>query len=215
MDWLTFIVRMTSALAWPLVVIVLIVVFRNHLAGLARRIQELRLPGGTKAKFVKELEEVRRTSQAVEITKRFTRGNVRIQEGRFLSSGELAIARVASTLPESVIFESYNEIEQVILRHFEKLPESARGESPADLIEMLFKASFLDAKAKALYEELRSLKNTASHTSTHITPGEALEYREHATLFADLLSEAIDQFSADAVSPKRLTHKKDKKAPPE
>jgi hypothetical protein len=57
MDWLTFITKLVDAFVWPGLVLVLLWWLRPHLGGLARRLEELTLPGGAKAKFRQELEE--------------------------------------------------------------------------------------------------------------------------------------------------------------
>ena len=50
MDWLTFIANMTGHIAWPLVIVVLLVIVRRELASLAARLTEFTFPGGS-AKF--------------------------------------------------------------------------------------------------------------------------------------------------------------------
>jgi hypothetical protein len=55
MDWLTFTTHMVDAvvsLAWPGVAIVLLLLLRPHFAGLAARVESLKLPGGTEAHFL-------------------------------------------------------------------------------------------------------------------------------------------------------------------
>ena len=59
MDWLTFSSNVVGSLAWPLVVIGLLILLRGHLAGLAERLEELSLPGGARARFAKQLDEAR------------------------------------------------------------------------------------------------------------------------------------------------------------
>src|SRR5438270_10049019 len=65
MDVLTFISNLVGSLVWPVVVIVLLVFLRPRLEGLADRLQELSLPGGTKAKFEKRLDAARLESEKV------------------------------------------------------------------------------------------------------------------------------------------------------
>jgi hypothetical protein len=55
MDWLTFISQMMAALEWPTVVVVLLLLLRPYFGGLAARLESLKLPGGTEAKFREEL----------------------------------------------------------------------------------------------------------------------------------------------------------------
>jgi hypothetical protein len=64
MDWLTFFSKIIGNLAWPGVVLALLWWLRPHLGGLAKRLEELRLPGGARAKFRKELEELEASGAA-------------------------------------------------------------------------------------------------------------------------------------------------------
>lgn len=56
MDWLTFIATMTGQVMWPLVIIVLLILVRKHIAALAERIEEFSF-GGAKFVWRKKLEQ--------------------------------------------------------------------------------------------------------------------------------------------------------------
>src|SRR5207248_1310499 len=47
-DWLTFISKIVGDLVWPIVALVLILLLRPYLGGLANRLEELILPGARK-----------------------------------------------------------------------------------------------------------------------------------------------------------------------
>jgi hypothetical protein len=197
MDWLTFIATIVSAFAWPLVIIVFLIILRNHIGGLAARIEELRFPGGAQAKFVKELDSVRKQSEKIPIATRFSRGNIRMQSGQFLSSDELKVLELANRSPEAVVMEGFREIEEVIDQNAKKLPAGVQRRNPLQLIDELSQRGFLDAEARALFMSLRNTRNTAAHSKpeTRITPGEAIEYREHARFFAEILQKAIADYA--------------------
>lgn len=203
MDWLTFFATIVSAFAWPSVAIVLLIILKDHLGGLASRVEELRFPGGAKAKFVKELDSVRKQSEKIGLAARFSRGNIRVQAGQFLGKEELELLQLANKSPEAVILESYREIEEVIIKYFEQLPETIRSSNPLQLIDDLFNRGFLNKDARELFEKLRTSRNSAAHASqkARVTPGEAIEYREHARLFADLLEKAILDFTKAVANP--------------
>jgi hypothetical protein len=48
MDWKQFFASMVGSLAWPVVVVALLVLLRKHLASMAERLEELTLPGGAR-----------------------------------------------------------------------------------------------------------------------------------------------------------------------
>lgn len=51
MNWLQFFASIIGSLAWPSVIIALLLILRKQIAGLAERVKELTLPGGIKATF--------------------------------------------------------------------------------------------------------------------------------------------------------------------
>lgn len=56
--WVTdTLLQLTGILAWPLVVVVVGVLFRAELVGLVRRLSKLKLPGGTEVEFGQLLEK--------------------------------------------------------------------------------------------------------------------------------------------------------------
>jgi hypothetical protein len=59
MDLLAFILSMVGLLTWPAVVVVFLLLLKPHLKALAGRIEEMSLPGGIRAKFVKHPEAER------------------------------------------------------------------------------------------------------------------------------------------------------------
>jgi hypothetical protein len=65
MDWKQFFASMVGSLAWPVVVVALLVLLRKHLASMAERLEELTLPGGAKAKFDRQLDAARTESEKI------------------------------------------------------------------------------------------------------------------------------------------------------
>ena len=59
MNVLQFIAEMTRALAWPAVVITLLILLRPHLGTLISRLTKLVLPGGAEAEFGEVLAEIK------------------------------------------------------------------------------------------------------------------------------------------------------------
>jgi len=62
MDWKAFIAAIVGSLAWPIVVLSLLITLRKQLVGLAERLQEFSL-GGAKATFEKQLETARKEAE--------------------------------------------------------------------------------------------------------------------------------------------------------
>ena len=67
MDWLTFIASIIKYLAWPAVVVALIIVLRKELKELARRLHSVSFPGGA-ADFGQELDSAREDGEKAKLT---------------------------------------------------------------------------------------------------------------------------------------------------
>lgn len=196
MDWFQFIASVVGSLAWPSVLIVLLIILRRQIGSLATRLDELTLPGGAKAKFVRELDAVRKVSEKIPIATRFSRGNLVAQDGVFVSRDDLSMLRLRDLSPEVIVLEAYKKIEETIEERSPNLPVELQRRNPVQLIEELAKKGFLDSEAHALFFRLRETRNTAAHAGsfTKITSGEAIEFREHAKFLAEILQKAIDDF---------------------
>jgi hypothetical protein len=61
MDWKSFIASIVGSLAWPSVVVTLLILLREQIGSLAEHLQELSLPVGARASFEKQLETARKS----------------------------------------------------------------------------------------------------------------------------------------------------------
>jgi len=122
MDWMQFTASVIGSLAWPSVVVVLLILIRKQLGGLVARIEELNLPGGTSAKFGRALEEIR---EKVEAARTAERPPKNLMHFRTLDSG--GILTLAEDFPEAAVMEGFRLIEEVIQRNKSKLPDVPKG----------------------------------------------------------------------------------------
>jgi hypothetical protein len=65
MDWKSFIASLVSSLAWPLVIIALLVILRKQITGLAERLEEINIPGAGKASFERKIEKTRQQTEEI------------------------------------------------------------------------------------------------------------------------------------------------------
>jgi hypothetical protein len=96
-DWKQFISSVIGSLAWPLVVVGLLIVLRKHLASMAERLEEL--PGGAKAKFDRQLDAARTQSEKI-IVPEVTEPE---RPARTLSDE----AQLANKFPEAAVSEAF------------------------------------------------------------------------------------------------------------
>jgi hypothetical protein len=191
MDWLTFITKIVDALVWPGLVLVLLWWLRPHLGGLARRLEELTLPGGAKAKFRQELEEAK--EQAIKVYSYLDLEPPHI--GTPSEEPETQYLQLAAMFPEAAILQSYQEIERIIGEHAEKAGITSRP--PLRVINFLHQKGLIDPAAVDVFNRLRTLRNEAAHggSSLKLSLDEAVEYRALCRFVADALDAAFRKLS--------------------
>lgn len=157
MDWKTFISSLVASLAWPSVIIVLLIVLREQIVGLAERLQELSLPGGAKATFQRELEIARGEAENLPpapATSNSERIVPEAEERRFL--------RLAATAPEMAVVEAYKRIEEV-LNKIAPLLDLHNVDNALPIVNELTKRGLIDNGTLALFNTLRQARNVAVH----------------------------------------------------
>jgi hypothetical protein len=116
MDWLTFVADITGAVVWPSVVVVLLLLLRDHFGGLTSRLSEVSFPGG-KAKFSAQLDAARSRSEPI-LAKGSKPRRARAT-GSVDDDGYLVLAR---TFPEAAVMEAFKEIDGVIMEYWDRMP---------------------------------------------------------------------------------------------
>jgi uncharacterized protein YutE (UPF0331/DUF86 family) len=178
---------MVRALAWPGVVVVLLFLLRPHFAGLAARLQTLKLPGGGEAQFFRmELEKAKADAQSIRqrTGKTFTRDAAPDIEK--IRSEDDAFHELSKMFPEAAVMQSFLEVEQALDDLAVKL-NLPRGRARV-VVETLRQRALMDDELHDLYKRLSNLRNIAAHRSAgNITQDEAVEYRSLAVAAASQL----------------------------
>jgi hypothetical protein len=173
MTWLQFIASVIGSVAWPFVIIVLLVILRKQIVSMAERITEISLPGGAKAKFEKQLQRAR----ALESKKMLTFENSAPGEGTFEldvpvedrkrivpETEERRFLRLVTTSPEAAIVDAYQGVEQLIFERIAPLLR-VRPINPSVVVAELVRQEFTDTSTLELFNTLREARNTAVHAS--------------------------------------------------
>ena len=163
MDALTFISEMTKAVAWPLSILAVLLVFRKRIYGVIDRIQSLKYKD-TEVSFGDEFERAKESAQDVGVT-----------VIRPASSFAPTLLSLASLSPTAAIIEEWGALEKELknLTLRAGLPWQATPQT----ISALEKSGFL---ANGLGEVLRNLlnsRNKAVHDhGSPISEGEAIQF---------------------------------------
>lgn len=189
MDDLTFISKLVGSLAWPAVVVVLLFLLRPHLSGLTGRLEELTLPGGAKAKFVKQLDEARVQTEHIVLAE-----GVPAPSPEVGPRGIEQFIALANLSPESAIMQTYKVLESIPLSFRHKIPPP-HGRNLIEVMHYLHQKELLDSSWVKLFDRLRNLRNLSVHAGAaqRVTPGEAFEYQSLSRLLSDKLFEVLQK----------------------
>jgi hypothetical protein len=175
MGSLAFISQMTTALAWPMVVVVLLILLRPYLGGLTERLESLRLPGGAEAKFKEELAKAQVDANALQ--ERIT--NVQMYDAApyfdEVQDRSDDFKELSRNFPEVTIHYSFQEVERVLDEIAPKLglPQNR----PITVMGVLQKRKLIDGSMRDLYDRLSNLRYIAGHRANiTLTQDDALEY---------------------------------------
>jgi hypothetical protein len=193
MDWLQFSASIIGSLAWPLVVIVLLLLLRTRIGGLADRLQEISLPAGANAKFEKALGEAKERSQQVDPAVR------EAQLQRPLAEAHDPFVQLANHFPEAAIMQCFRELEKKLGEMVGLLDLPTNRRDPTSVIEELRFEGYIDHNTQSLFEELRLARNIAAHATgpNRVSPGAALEFRAQTLTLFDVLEKVLAKLRAN------------------
>jgi hypothetical protein len=187
MDWKAFIASIVASMAWPSVLIVLLILLREQLGSLATRIEEFTLPGGAKAKFKAQLESNRDKLEEV--------GSLGSLDFQKRDQPDDAYLELAKNFPEAAVSHAWKDVEEVLLQIRELLGEAHRKSHLNSVVRRLREQGLIDGATEELFLSLRQARNTAvhAHENAVITPAEAVEYREQVRALAALFRNALER----------------------
>lgn len=148
MDILTFIAELVKAAAWPLAAIVIALIFRQQLRALLSRIRKGKV-GPAEFEFEQEVKEL--TEQA---TPQLPPPQV----------GTPTVT-LATTNPRAAILEAWLDVESSVnrLAYNRQLPAPSAPRNAASIIRAIEKSGILPFEDVALFNDLRVLRNQATH----------------------------------------------------
>jgi hypothetical protein len=160
-----------GALAWPVVVLIIALVFRSYIAGIIGRATGIEW-GSFKVAFERKLETAEQIATQIPAPE---------GEADFVEPPLPA----ENLPPDYVIIDAWRRIELELVQLAERTGHSLmRGRSPLYLIRVLRSRGVLDPTTAALLDDLRALRNAAVHPGAGppITREQALRFRDLADL---------------------------------
>lgn len=197
-DWLDFWASVIGSVVWPLVVLLLLFLFRAQLLRLVTAIlnrvpemESLKTPWG---EAVWSKSAVAKVSKDVDATLRARSDSVSsLADG----TAELDVSeQLARIQPSAGVINAFLGVEREVRRYLELLDLPWRG-SP---VVAFRRAPQVPNRLKGLVNELAQLRNAAAHGQGDITIESALEYISSSQRVADQLGALADELAANRMS---------------
>ena len=193
MDVLTFLTEMTEALAWPLVALILGLVFRKKLLDLIPAIRKLKA-GPLEAEF--ELAAKQALSNAAEVMSHAKLPGA-VPSVAAVDSGKDGDSRIVARLlnarndPAGMIMEGWANVDGELYRLGHQMSLLVDHlTSTTKVYESVMASDVLPAETRRLVRELRDLRNKVAHVQVVPTPDSAQDY----ILAADRVVELIHNY---------------------
>ena len=187
MDWLTFISKLADALAWPLAVVVALILFRAPIIALFPELRRLRYKD-FEVEFDKEIEALKAAAGP-----ELSAGIAETETHREIRSRLTTLADIA---PNAAVLEAWAQVQtaakSLIERHGHKLDYDVA--EPYRLIQQILERSgLLERRKIKVFQDLRRLRNKAAHADGFdVAPAQAKEYVELAVSLAGYMDNVAD-----------------------
>jgi hypothetical protein len=190
MDWMTFTVELVKALAWPAVVLYVLINYRDKLAALLPNLKKLEA-GPLKAEFGAEAAKVLEEAETIRIQEGVSDSMIVMsaQEHAGLAGEvdhiipkkqpEKLNKLFALTQPTAAILLAWDNIEIALLAAVEKhgvyVPER-HTQNPQIWLNALVAQGLVTDETRKIVDELRALRNQVAHVRLDPTPEAAWDY---------------------------------------
>lgn len=175
MDRLTFISKMTEALAWPLVALIIVLVFKRRLLALVPSLRKLSLPGGVEAEFESKLERLEIEPNPLAVESELADPGVTVAPTATTAPVDAMALRAN---PTGVVMEKWKEVEaaarNIILRSTDVNRLFVSAMNSLQIGRELRRGNLLTLEQIEWFNELRALRNLAAHSQETI-PAEQVE----------------------------------------
>lgn len=176
MDWLTFISKAIESLAWPIVTLVLGLVFRRKLLDLIPALRKLKA-GPVEAEF--ELAAKQVLAKAAEASAQDESVAGKAPQELQPADGEKIVARLlnARNDPAGMILEGWARVDGELFRLGQQMGLLVDPlENTQKVYQSVMAADILPVGTKQLVRELREMRNKVAHVKVHPTPDAAQDY---------------------------------------
>jgi hypothetical protein len=186
-------VQLVSAIAWPLTVIIVALMFRQEIRKIASRISTLSY-GDMKAEFEKDLDKLEKDVK--ELSVKETSINIKHPKNDTVTLDSYErLSRIAEISPRAAIMEAWRDIEVTTKQVTDAYGISSQGQIVGvRAINELVQKHLLPQSVISVYEQMRRLRSRAAHAADFaISADEAKRYIDTAYRFHNTLLFLLQQ----------------------
>ncbi len=181
-NWENVIVSGMEHLAWPIVALIIVFLFKSEFAELIARLKNVKGKG-----FSAEFAELEKSSEKI---------SKDIQEYKAYGSEDIfAIARIK---PTAAVVEAWKEVEAAMIRIITgskfDTKQGRRQISGYQILKTLEKEKIINTYEVSVLHELREIRNRAAHSvDRDVTAEQAEQYVDMALMFANKFNQKSNQ----------------------
>jgi hypothetical protein len=184
MGWKQFIASIISSLAWPVAAVAIVVIFKDQLRHILSQIKKIGA-AGVNVELSDQVKEVQKAGEVVELEQ----GEVPAQ----VIALDPELTKLAQSFPEAAVLQAFKELEAVLLRIRQRLPDDKPHRNLNEVLKALADDSQISQNVIVLFQRLRQARNTAAHSrdAEKMVPGEAIELIGQIKNLQDLLETVL------------------------
>lgn len=183
MDYLTFISNIIASLAWPIVILIIVLIFKNQLIQIIQRIRNFNFGNG---KLTVDLTETMEKLDKLTSKEEMAAAKEAEKEIKGITFKD-----ILEEYPETAIFLSWRDLEGTIRRKAEELGlyKGYRYYNLYELLEQFSRYTSLEPDSRNIYKDLATLRNKVFHNQeVKITPDDASRFVDFALLLKNRIS---------------------------
>ena len=179
LNWLGFFAAVTASLAWPLVIVTVVLLFRLEIMRLLKNLSEVSY-GGATFKISREIEHAQARAeivlpQPVVPPSPAAPQSASDRPAEFMTREH--VVHLALAAPAMLVLESWQEIEREARAALTRAGIQSKNATTAGHLMALRASGVLPDDAYGVIENLRRIRNEAAHSSKDaVGPKEALQY---------------------------------------
>jgi len=182
MGWQEFLIELFDKLAWPSLILVLVLIFKGSLRELLKRLESIGTKYGT-LNFQESLDQAKEEADKAKLP----------EFSEDLAKDEMAYyEELVRVSPGAVILEAWLQIETAVEKIIRRPPEG-RPRSFGPEAKVLLEIAGLEKEEISIFYDLRAIRNRVVHQEdARVSEAQAIEYVQLALRLASKIREKFN-----------------------